>query len=68
MNIGEWVVKREARDPDGLFLQEEGGRTLTNRAFNRQVNRTAHALAHWGAVQGERVAVLMGNASAFLEI
>ncbi len=68
MNIGEWVSKRAAVYPDGLFLTEEGERIFTNRDFNQRVNRMAHALVSWGVVKGERVAVLMGNASEFLEI
>jgi fatty-acyl-CoA synthase len=68
MNIGEWVFKRAAVYPDGIFLTEEGERTFTNREFNRRVNRMAHALESWGVVRGERVAVLMTNASEFLEI
>ncbi|MBA4421648.1 MAG: o-succinylbenzoate--CoA ligase [Syntrophus sp. (in: bacteria)] len=68
MNIGEWVFKRAAVYPDGIFLTEEGVRTFTNREFNKRVNRMAHALEGWGVVRGERVAVLMGNASEFLEI
>ena len=44
MNIGEWVFKRAAVYPDGLFLTEEGERTFTNREFNKRVNRMAHAL------------------------
>lgn len=68
MNIGEWVFKRAAVYPDGLFLTEEGERTFTNREFNKRVNRMAHGLENWGVVRGERVAVLMGNASEFLEI
>ncbi len=68
MNIGEWVFKRAVVYPDSLFLTEEGKRTFTNREFNKRVNRMAHALEGWGVVRGERVAVLMGNASEFLEI
>jgi fatty-acyl-CoA synthase len=68
MNIGEWVFKRAAVYPEALFLTEEGERTFTNREFNKRVNRMAHALEGWGVVRGERVAVLMTNASEFLEL
>jgi fatty-acyl-CoA synthase len=68
MNVGEWVFKRAWTCPEAPFLQEEGGRAFTNRAFNGRVNRMAHALASWGAGRGERVAVLMANCSEFLEI
>ena len=68
MNIGEWVFKRAMTHPDGPFLKEEETRSYTNRQFNERVNRTANALAAWGVGKGERVAVLMANASEFLEI
>ena len=68
MNVGEWIYKRSLTAPDRPFLSEEGVRTFTNRAFNDRVNRTAGALADWGVVPGERVAVLMANCSEFLEI
>jgi fatty-acyl-CoA synthase len=68
MNVGEWVFKRALTYPEGPFLKEEDERSFTNREFNDRVNRMAHALAAWGAGRGERVAVLMGNASEFLEI
>jgi fatty-acyl-CoA synthase len=68
MNIGEWVSTRALTYPEGPFLKEEEVRTFTNREFNERVNRMAHALAAWGAVRGERVAVLMSNTSEFLEI
>ena len=68
MNVGEWIFKRAAIYPKGLFLKEEEARSFTNREFNERVNRMAHALTAWGVGQGERVAVLMTNASEFLEI
>ena len=68
MNIGEWIFKRAAIYPEGSFLKEEEARSFTNREFNERVNRMAHALTAWGVGKGERVAVLMTNASEFLEI
>ncbi|MCG3771030.1 MAG: Long-chain-fatty-acid--CoA ligase FadD13 [Nitrosomonadaceae bacterium] len=68
MNVGEWVFKRALTYPDGPFLKEEDERSFTNREFNERVNRMAHALVAWGVGRGERVAVLMGNASEFLEL
>jgi len=68
MNIGEWAFKRAAVYPEALFLTEEGKRTFTNREFNLRVNRMAHALESWGVVRGERIGVLLTNASEFLEI
>jgi len=68
MNVGEWIFKRAAIYPEGPFLNEEEARSFTNREFNERVNRMAHALTAWGVGKGERVAVLMANASEFLEI
>jgi fatty-acyl-CoA synthase len=68
MNVGEWIFKRAAIYPEGPFLKEEEARSFTNREFNERVNRLAHALTAWGVGKGERVAVLMTNASEFLEI
>ena len=68
MNVGEWVFKRAATYREGLFLKEEETRSFTNCEFNERVNRMAHALIAWGVGKGERVAVLMANASEFLEI
>jgi len=68
MNVGEWVFKRALTYPEDPFLKEESDRSFTNREFNERVNRMAHALAAWGVGRGERVAVLMANASEFLEI
>lgn len=67
MNIGEWITKRAIIHPDKLFLAEKNKR-LSNRHFNEQVNKTAHALADLGIAKGDRVALLMSNCSEFLEI
>ena len=68
MNIGEWISKRACLNPEKLFLKEEDGREFSNAAFDRRVNRMAHALGEWGIGKGERVAALMLNSSEFLEI
>ena len=68
MNIGEWISKRARLHPKKLFLKEEDGREFSNDAFDRRVNRMAHALNVLGIVRGERIAVLMLNSSEFLEI
>jgi fatty-acyl-CoA synthase len=67
MNIGEWSSKRAYLYPDRLFLKQED-LSCTNRQFDQRVNRVAHALLHLHAGKGDRVAVLMTNGSAFLEI
>jgi len=67
MNIGEWIEKRAFTHPDREFLKD-GERVFSNRSFNERVNRTARALQHLDIVKGERLALIMGNTSEFLEI
>jgi fatty-acyl-CoA synthase len=67
LNIGEWITKRALIHPDKTFLAEKD-RVLSNRQFNAQVNKTAHALGDLGIAKGDRVALLMSNCSEFLEI
>jgi len=70
MNVGEWIIKRAERSPDGPFLKEEEGkdRAFTNRQFNERVNRMSDALLGLGVQKGDRVATLLLNSSEFLEI
>ena len=70
MNVGEWIIKRAERNPDGPFLKEEEGkdRAFTNLQFNERVNRMADALLGLGVEKGDRVATLLLNSSEFLEI
>lgn len=68
MNIGDWISKRARLYPERPFLKEEDGREFDNMAFDRRVNRMAHALGNLGLSRGDRVAVLMTNSSEFLEI
>jgi fatty-acyl-CoA synthase len=67
LNIGEWISKRAIIAPDKPFLTEKN-KAYNNRQFNRQVNKTAHALGHLGIIKGMRIALLMSNSSEFLEI
>ena len=67
MNIGEWSYKRARLGPDRPFLKQ-GDRSCTNREFNERVNRMAHVLMARGIQKGDRVATVMVNCSAFLEI
>ena len=70
MNVGEWVFKRAATNPEGAFLKEaeRQDREFSNRQFNERVNKTAHALVSLGVAKGDRVSVIMLNSSEFLEI
>ncbi len=67
MNIGEWSSKRGHLYPNRLFLKQED-LCCTNQQFDQRVNRAAHAFLHMDVGKGDRVAVLMVNGSAFLEI
>ena len=67
MNIGEWSSKRARLWPDRLFLKQ-GDQCCTNREFNDRVNRVTHVLIARGIRKGDRVATVMVNCSAFLEI
>ena len=67
MNIGEWSYKRARLWPDRPFLRQ-GDQCCTNREFNERVNRMAHVLMAKGIQKGDRVATVMVNCSAFLEI
>ncbi len=67
MNIGEWVLKRARTHPQRPFLKH-GGLAFDNRQFNARVNRLAHLLATFDVGKGQRVATLMANGSAFLEL
>jgi len=67
MNIGEWSTKRARLWPDRSFLKQ-GDLCCTNREFNARVNRIAHVLIGKGVQKGDRVATVMVNGSAFLEI
>jgi len=67
MNVGEWVTKRALACPEGPFLKH-GNQAWDNRGFNARVNRTARRLLSLGAGKGARVALLMGNSPAYLEL
>ena len=67
MNIGEWSSKRAHLYPARLFLKQED-LCCTNRLFDQRVNQAAHAFLRLHVGKGDRVAVLMVNGSAFLEI
>ena len=67
MNIGEWSSKRALLYPKRLFLKQEGF-CCTNHQFDQRVNRAARAFLHLHIGKGDRVAVLMVNGSAFLEV
>ncbi|HSV92685.1 MAG TPA: long-chain fatty acid--CoA ligase [Desulfobacterales bacterium] len=67
MNVGEWSLKRARLWPERPFLKQ-GDLLLTNREFNDRVNRAANVLLARGVRQGDRVATVMVNCSAFIEL
>jgi fatty-acyl-CoA synthase len=67
MNIGEWTHKRALLWPQRPFLKQ-GDQSCSNQEFNERVNRMARVLMARGIRPGDRVATLMLNCSAFLEI
>lgn len=67
MNCGEWVFKRALSNPEEPFLKDKGF-SLSNAAFNMRVNRVASLLLAAGVSRGDRVACLLENCSAFLEL
>ena len=67
MNVGEWSLKRARSWPERAFLKQ-GELGLTNREFNDRVNRAARVLLARGVQKGDRVATVMVNCSAFLEL
>jgi fatty-acyl-CoA synthase len=67
MNLGQWVAKRAELAPDALLVKSEGV-VLNNGDFDRLVERTAGALQRLGAAKGDRVAVVLDNSIAFLQV
>lgn len=67
MNCGEWISKRAWIHPDDMILKD-GNEVLTNREFNRRVNRVGRVLQTLGVAKGDRICGLMDNSSEFLAI
>lgn len=67
MNLAEWITKRADLYPQRPFLKA-GALALTNAEFNLRVERCATALIGLGIARGERVAALMENGAAFLDL
>lgn len=67
MNLGQWISKRAQLNPQQAFLLGENDNT-SNRQFDVQVNCTAGGLVSIGIGKGDRVAVMLENSSAFLEL
>ncbi|WP_054034399.1 AMP-binding protein [Desulfatitalea tepidiphila] len=67
MNIGDWIYKRARTYPSRPFLTQDR-LTLDNQTFAARVDRMARVFAALGIAKGDRIATLMVNSSAFLEL
>lgn len=67
MNLADWVFKRAQLYPGRPFLKA-GALDLSNRDFKKRVERTVAGLQQQGIGKGDRVAALMENGAAFLDL
>jgi acyl-CoA synthetase (AMP-forming)/AMP-acid ligase II len=67
INIGAWVHQRARLHPQRHFLKQDGW-SCGNAEFSRRVSQAVGALTELGLEPGERVATVMENGSAFLEL
>jgi fatty-acyl-CoA synthase len=67
MNLGDWITKRAQLYPERPFLKTDV-LDLTNRDFKTRVDRTTAGLLRQGVGKTDRVAALMENGAAFLEL
>ena len=66
-NVSRWIAERAAGTPERLAVVDDH-RRLTYRALEERVGRAAAWLAAQGVARGDRVALLLGNRSANLEL
>ena len=66
-NVGAWTLRRAQIGPDHLAVVD-AERSLDYRALHDRTGRCAAMLAARGVGAGDRVALLLGNRSAYLEI
>lgn len=64
--IGSWAARRAFLCGDRVALID-GDRRTTYAEFDRRTDQLASALREFGVRQGDRVAALLVNGSAFLE-
>jgi fatty-acyl-CoA synthase len=67
MNLADWVFKRAQLYPQRPFLKA-GALDLSNREFQKRVDGTVAGLLGLGVGKGDRVAALMENGAAFLDL
>jgi fatty-acyl-CoA synthase len=66
-NCARWIAERARSQPSHLAVAD-GWRRLDYRSFEERIQRAAGALAAVGVARGERVALVLGNRSATLEL
>jgi fatty-acyl-CoA synthase len=66
-NVGGWLARRARTAGDRPALVE-AGRSLDYASLEERTARCAGALAAQGVERGDRVALLLGNRSAYLEV
>jgi fatty-acyl-CoA synthase len=66
-NVGAWTLRRAQIGPDHLAVVD-AERSLDYRALHERTGRCAALLAARGVGVGDRVALLLGNRSAYLEL
>jgi fatty-acyl-CoA synthase len=67
MNLGQWPDKRALLHPRRPFLSWQG-RDYDNQAFAALIGHAAQGLLDAGLTRGDRLALLMGNSPAFLQL
>ncbi|HKA15607.1 MAG TPA: AMP-binding protein [Myxococcota bacterium] len=66
-NVGAWTLRRAQIGPDHLAVVD-AERSLDYRALHERTGRSAALLAAHGVGAGDRVALLLGNRTAYLEL
>ncbi len=66
-NVGAWTLRRARIGPNDLALVD-ADRSLDYRALHERTGRCAALLVARGVGRGDRVAVLLGNGTAYLEL
>jgi len=65
-NVGRWIAQQAALAGDRVAVVDRD-RTLDYKSLEERCARLARVLAQAGVRRGDRVALLLGNRSAFLE-
>src|SRR5690625_782532 len=69
LGIGEWITRRASRTPNRIALVDvREGTEFTYADLDRRSGILAEMLRASGVRRGDRVALLMGNSTTFLEL